>query len=235
MTNLELWKSSPVGSRFYVPDNDWTITKLTEDLGQIIDGPRDLDNINCLFVFNYSDMKLALSAPEFQGFPKLSRLYREITITEKLDGTNAAVYIDGDTVLAQSRTRWITPQDDNFGFARWVNENAQQLKLLGNGRHFGEWWGEGIQRRYGIKGKRFSLFNTSRWATEWPSCCDVVPVLYQGKFCTDNIEQCLSELHTKGSVASPGFMRPEGVVIYHSSSNQSFKVTLQGDGHKNGS
>ncbi len=60
-----------------------------------------------------------------------------------------------------SRTRWITAQDDNHGFARWVEGNKQELLKLGAGRHFGEWWGSGIQRGYGLqKGeKRFSLFN----------------------------------------------------------------------------
>lgn len=34
---------------------------------------------------------MTLVTPEFQGFPKIPRLNRGITITEKLDGTNAAV------------------------------------------------------------------------------------------------------------------------------------------------
>ncbi len=35
-----------------------------------------------------------------------------------------------------------------------------------------------------------------------------------------------------GSVVSPGFMRPEGIVIFHVASGQIFKATLDGDGHK---
>ena len=52
-----------------------------------------------------------------------------------------------------------------FGFARWVETNRERLiTLLGPGLHFGEWWGSGIQRGYGLtKGdKRFSLFNVER-------------------------------------------------------------------------
>ena len=62
-----------------------------------------------------------MQLPDFKPFPKMARLSREIIITEKLDGTNAQVFIteDGD-LFAGSRTRWITPQDDNYGFARWV-------------------------------------------------------------------------------------------------------------------
>ena len=55
---------------------------------------------------------------EFTGFPKIPRLSRECVISEKIDGTNACVYIsnEGD-IQAGSHTRWITPQNDNYGFA----------------------------------------------------------------------------------------------------------------------
>jgi len=62
----------------------------------------------------------------FEAFPKIPRLNREIVITEKIDGTNAAVVItpqtpeshgdpdivavvDGMDIYAQSRSRLITP------------------------------------------------------------------------------------------------------------------------------
>jgi hypothetical protein len=85
-----------------------------------------------------------------------------------------------DRTPRRSRSRWITPDDDNFGFAAWVEANRDELLTLGPGRHFGEWWGSGIQRGYGLpKGeKRFSLFNVSRWGESRPACCHVVPVLY---------------------------------------------------------
>ena len=86
---------------------------------------------------------------EFQGFPKLHRLSRDMVVTEKLDGTNAQIYItDDDRFLVGSRKRWIVPEDDNYGFARWAHEHEDELRAgLGYGQHFGEWWGQGIQRK----------------------------------------------------------------------------------------
>lgn len=201
---------------------------------------------------------------EFKPWPKTPRLFRDITITEKIDGTNAAVQIhefhfgehvdgippnaafvlgpgdDADglpkheyLVLAQSRKRVITPEDDNAGFARWVYDNAETLvKDLGPGTHFGEWWGAGIQRRYGMDHKQFSLFNTAKWSEfefTTPNL-SVVPVLYQGPFSEDTIHQTLADLRQFGSFATAGeFDDPEGIVIYHQAANQVFKVLLEGD------
>jgi len=182
--------------------------------------------------------------PKFVGFPKIARLRRECVITEKLDGTNAAVHIvqgepdtpnfvawvDGFTLYAQSRNHFIVPGSDNYGFAAWVRDNASELVKLGPGCHFGEWWGKGIQRGYGLMERRFSLFNTARWKPEnTPACCHVVPVLYAGKFSTDAVESVLDELRKNGSWAAPGFKRPEGVVVYLPAARQLFKVTLEHD------
>ena len=43
-----------------------------------------------------------LGPPEFKEWAPIARLYREIVITEKIDGTNGVVYVndDGSTVLA---------------------------------------------------------------------------------------------------------------------------------------
>jgi hypothetical protein len=189
---------------------------------------------------------------EFVGFPKMARLVREIIITEKIDGTNAQVLITEDEqVLAGSRTRWITPQDDNYGFAKWAESNKQELLKLGPGRYFGEWWGSGINRNYNLpKGeKRFSLFNVSRWAlfgTEpqriptldptiekyqdiLPKCIGLVPVLYRGAFDTAKVDEVLNDLKTNGSYASKGFMKPEGIVIFHTAGNVGFKRTIEKD------
>lgn len=166
----------------------------------------------------------------FEPFPKLARLSREVIVTEKLDGTNAQVLIGADgEIRAGSRNRWLTPDDDNFGFARWVADNQDALRELGPGRHFGEWWGAGIQRRYGLSEKRFSLFNVSRWADSRPACCHVVPVLYTGLFDTAEIDRVLADLAMNGSVAAPGFDRPEGVVVYHTASGVGFKKTIEKD------
>lgn len=197
---------------------------------------------------------------EFQAFPKLPRLNRNMVITEKLDGTNACVVIEdipvGEAIPsnlaefplengvlrvigAQSRKRLITPEQDNYGFARWVQEHAPELVLLGPGHHYGEWWGNGIQRGYGLDEKRFSLFNTSRWSqvghtnpdakAEAPECCHVVPVLAAHAFSQERIKTELDLLREHGSYAAPGFMNPEGIVVYLAAARQMFKVTLEND------
>lgn len=173
----------------------------------------------------------------FVEFPKIHRFNRSIVITEKLDGTNAQVYVsdDGDRVFAGSRNKWISVEDDNYGFARWVQDNQDELRRLGPGSHFGEWWGQGIQRRYGMTEKRFSLFNTARWndGNPPPACCHVVPVLAQGLITELDVRGILRRLAEEGSVAAPGFMNPEGVVIYHSPSRNLYKMTLdKNDEHK---
>ena len=174
---------------------------------------------------------------EFKAFPKIARLNRSITITEKIDGTNAAIGIIPDTdgaltVYAQSRNRLITPQDDNYGFARWVESNRDRLvDLLGPGLHFGEWWGSGIQRGYGLTGgeKRFYLFNTDRHKDIDEADIRPVPVLFRGANSSENIDATLDALALYGSVAAPGFMDPEGVVVFYAASRTMFKVTIKND------
>jgi hypothetical protein len=166
----------------------------------------------------------------FEEFPKISRLSREVIVTEKIDGTNAQIIITEDgRIGAASRSRIITPDDDNFGFAAWVEENRDELLQLGHGRHFGEWYGQGIQRKYGLDEKRFALFNVSRWGQERPACCHVVPTLWQGNYDDMCLNVILHDLANKGSMAVPGFMKPEGVVIYHIASRTLFKKTIEKD------
>ena len=188
---------------------------------------------------------------QFIQFPKMARLQREVIVTEKIDGTNAQVYITDDgKMLFGSRTRWITPGDDNFGFARWATDNKEELLKLGPGRHFGEWWGRGIQRNYGLNYRRFSLFNVVRWCPHGevpkaiptadprtvkmqdmlPACCHLVPILWQGLFSTAEATIQLWELGQTGSKAAPGFMNPEGIVLFHTAGNVGFKMTLDNDG-----
>jgi hypothetical protein len=209
--------------------------------------------------------------PEFKPFPKMPRLSRECIITEKIDGTNASILI---TEIAEeragmipvhkevaiigrlaiyvgSRTRWITPDDDNFGFAAWVFKNAEAIANLGVGHHFGEWWGSGIQRGYGLTNgeKRFSLFNVARWTLHGtepqqiptadprimkmqdvlPACCGLVPVLYQGMFDTEIAEDMIWRLRVEGSKAAPGYKNPEGIVVFHVAGNFGFKKTIEKD------
>ena len=199
---------------------------------------------------------------EFQAWPKTPRLFRDIVVTEKVDGTNSAVIIEDITteeadpsalaviergayryqVGAQSRNRLIFPgkTTDNHGFAAFVQENAERLlDLLGPGRHFGEWWGKGIGKRYasameGIKG--FALFNTAKHGDlhSWLSFGDQqvliepVHVLYQGPFSEEEILGTLKELQKYGSWMSP-FDPAEGIVVFHTQSRQTYKITLDGN------
>lgn len=167
---------------------------------------------------------------DFVEFRKIPRMSRECVITEKIDGTNCCVLVGEDGSLrAGSRTRWIDTDTDHFGFALWVKQHADELRGLGPGTHFGEWWGVGIQRGYGLHERRWSLFNVGRWSESRPACCHVVPVLWRGNFCDLNTQLLLENLMTCGSAAAPGFMRPEGIVIYHKAANVLFKRTIEKD------
>lgn len=202
---------------------------------------------------------------QFRAWPKTPRLNRNCIVTEKIDGTNSAVIVEaleyeGDYtddavavvqapndvwygVYAQSRKRLLRPgkSTDNFGFAAWVKENALELASgLGEGYHYGEWWGSKIQRGYGLDEKRFSLFNVARWHDTHdntgdfgddpaPACCYVVPVLTTGTTINAVAEGAIAMLEAEGSYAAPGYDSPEGVVVYHTAARQTFKVTVEGD------
>ena len=195
-------------------------------------------------------MNLDRNHIEFKAWPKTARLLRNIVITEKIDGTNAAIQIvDAETysplqgtatvildgkqyyVHAQSRKRLIRVGDDNFGFAAWVWDNANQLaQILGPGTHYGEWWGRGIQRGYNTLNRHFSLFNTAKWKglseVVGGETLTHVPVLYEGVFDQAVIEETLIDLQRDGSVASLDYPNPEGICVYHTQSNTVYKVTL---------
>lgn len=171
---------------------------------------------------------------EFIDYPKTPRLFRKITISEKIDGTCCALYITEDEIVAAGRNKFITPENDSFGFATWAHINSKTLREdLGLGIHRGEWAGAGIQRKYGLtnNNKTFYLFNTSKWQyTNFITPgLDVVPVLYEGDFSTVYVNSALEMLKAFGSVAVPGFMRPEGVCVYHEAANMVFKVLIEND------
>lgn len=179
----------------------------------------------------------------FKAWPKIPRLENEVYhITEKIDGTNAAIIIQQKTadnklpvpipicetdsyyVWAQSRTRLITPEDDNFGFAKWVKDNAEQLiSDLGVGYHYGEWWGKGINRGYGLEERRFSLFNP----TKHSDVCYHVPEIaaVSAEALIETIQNEIEQLKM-GSYAAPGYMRPEGLVIYAEKAKTYWKVII---------
>lgn len=192
---------------------------------------------------------------EFKDFQKIARYSREVIVTEKIDGTNAQIFIankdslpasdyndpiiaskDNLIMCAGSRNRFISIEHDNYGFAKWVNENADELFHLGPGRHFGEWWGSGIQRKYDQTEKHWSLFNVHKYLDNYdnekptcPKCCRVVPILWRGNFDDFNAREIMDKLQFDGSSAAPFYMKPEGIVIFHSASGSLFKKTFEND------
>lgn len=220
--------------------------------------------------------------PEFVEFDPIPRLNRDIVITEKIDGMNMCLWFqteqefilsgfkginigqyvtfpDGSRgfLIVSSRSQYITPANDVKGFAAWAFTYKETLARLGPGRHWGEWWGNGIRNGgYGLKNgdKRFSLFNVGRWNVDnIPSIVYVVPTLYSGPFSPEPIADCLRDLRNLGTFATgryrakvsatassylpvwevnedvPMFPKPEGIVIYHTAAKQYFKVTLLND------
>lgn len=157
---------------------------------------------------------------DFKSFGKIENIGRLwMSITQKIHGTNAQIYIypteNGLELKAGSRTRWLTAEDDNFGFANYVYSKKDEIiNILGEGRHFGEWAGPGINSGEGLKEKIFCLFNWKRWARKpLPAQMITVPVLYTGAYDHLKIQEIMEDLKNNGSKLSQGFMKPEGIVV----------------------
>ncbi|MEL6553091.1 MAG: RNA ligase family protein [Cyanobacteria bacterium J06621_11] len=109
----------------------------------------------------------------------------------KLDGTNGAVQVlPSGKVVAQSRSQIITPENDNAGFATWVDKNKDRFATCAKDEHvtiFGEWCGKGIQKRTAISEidrKIFTVFavrladvsrDSCRWVIEPDEISRYVP------------------------------------------------------------
>lgn len=179
---------------------------------------------------------------EFKPFPKIQNLSKiEMVLTQKIHGTNAQIFIaevpsnlvwfngveqvDPNVVTlegkhyiirAGSRTRWIYPGDDNYGFAAFVDLHKEEfIRKLGVGQHFGEWAGPGINSGEGLSERVFVLFSWWQFSPdrELPPSTTIVPLLYKGPFNLEVIDSVMEDLKTNGSKLAPGFMRPEGVVV----------------------
>lgn len=96
-------------------------------------------------------------------FHNVRRTFREITpegphtvsyrAKVKLHGTNAAVQVTPEgTLECQSRERIITPEDDNYGFARWVNSRREEwlTTIMPGTVVFGEWAGPGVMKSVAV-------------------------------------------------------------------------------------
>lgn len=160
----------------------------------------------------------------FKEWPKIPRGQHEnVTITEKIDGTNACIIIEGGEIVGiQSRKRLLVPaiisgdsNTDNFGFARWVMDNDLELVKMGDGYHYGEWAGPGIQKNpHSLVDKQFFLFNVARWGSHnpnTPECCQVVPTLFTGKLTEHIIEETMLGL---AAAYNDCVGTPEGVIVY---------------------
>jgi hypothetical protein len=214
-----------------------------------------------------------LKSSDYPKFRPIPRLHRKVVLTEKIDGTNGLIEVtkvdepdlfqatdptgilaggsDGNTYLvrAGSRNRWLTLEADNFGFAKWVYDNADALTALGEGKHYGEWFGKGIQSGYGLDDRRFALFNVNRWydirdaevtdkyletfpkAVPAPPEVTVVPVILvaNGNDLNYAVNIALHTLESDGSFIAPGFKDPEGVVVWHDAAGAFFKATIKND------
>jgi hypothetical protein len=83
--------------------------------------------------------------------------------TVKLNGTNASVVFPTEGGhYVQNRSQVITPEQDNAGFAKWVEANYDLFKRLENSGVvvYGEWCGQGIQKGVAISQvpKQFIVF-----------------------------------------------------------------------------
>jgi|15BtaG_2_1085339.scaffolds.fasta_scaffold00070_18 hypothetical protein len=105
---------------------------------------------------NYKNFRSRIGRHELEGPVTLRG-------TVKLDGTNAAVIVHPwGRVTYQSRSRAITPEDDNHGFARAMRDEVGEAylarylcsmigisdpsQLATPAAFFGEWFGPGVQR-----------------------------------------------------------------------------------------
>ncbi len=158
--------------------------------------------------------------PAFKSFDKIEQIGKlYMTITQKIHGTNAHVLVYTNEageldLLVGSRNRYITPDDDNFGFATHVYAHKEEFLKLGLGRHDGEWAGPGINKGEGLAQKTFVLFDARKFpeGRPLPPQTAVVPVLYKGTVDFIIIQEALADLKTNGSKLVPGFMHPEGIV-----------------------
>lgn len=178
---------------------------------------------------------------DFEPFPKIPRLKVNCTITEKIDGSNGQILFDDEgNMKVGSRNRWLGESlQDNYGFYAWASANREVLfQQLGPGRHFGEWWGNKIERCYDMKRRQFSLFNVHRWMgkIELAACeigLGVVPMIHHGEFSEAIVDEACRILQDQGSFVRPGFMNPEGVVVqigaYGRHDGNLFKVIISGE------
>lgn len=106
----------------------------------------------------------------------------------KLHGTNAGIRINADgTVFAQSRSTIITVENDNAGFAKWVDDNREFF--AGNAEDsdiiiYGEWAGPGVQKNTAVNMIEKRMF--------FPFACYVIADDYMDIY-PDNLDNLITK------------------------------------------
>lgn len=136
--------------------------------------------------------------------PKEYKIYGQVDFrgSVKLHGTNAGVTHDGERLIVQSRTQVITPQNDNAGFAAFVEQQGNAIIEIVEsirGKHgidlgknltlYGEWIGPGIQKGMAINNlpeRQWVLFSAKVSEGEKQDYLDIVPNL-DNNFKSENI------------------------------------------------
>lgn len=110
---------------------------------------------------------------EWATFHNVPPRKRTFVGTVKLHGTNAGISLVDGAIIYRSRTRIITPEDDNNGFARAMSAHEPALRTMlaefgSDVAVFGEWCGAGVQSNVGISAeqKMFVIF-ALRIGAEW--------------------------------------------------------------------
>ena len=197
--------------------------------------------------------------PKYPSIERFENIYS--VISEKVDGTNGLMEIhevfpkpDSDVthvVTFGSRNKWIDVHSDNAGFANFftphidkivrvpeilkanaVNELDNRNKACNMPiRIYGEWFGQSIQRTYGLKQKLFMPFHTllAKALIEAGVPNIIEPfIFYTGKFDKSISDGFMDTLKTHGSCVVPGYFQAEGIVVYFPTYNFCLKDTFEG-------
>ena len=182
-----------------------------------------------------------MSTANYSSFPSIERLENiYCVISEKIDGTNGLIEINETNVRFGSRNRYISFSDDNAGFANFFKDYEARFKDAAKDittdksyplRIYGEWFGRGIQRGYGLKDKFFMPFSSfySEKLIEYQVPNVITPnIMYTGKFSMEVVDTCMQQLKLNGSGVVKDYKQPEGIVIFFPKYNFRLKETFDG-------
>ena len=201
------------------------------------------------------------SYPSFSSIERLENIYCVISekidgtnglieIQNKANNSNTGSMI----VKFGSRNRYISFSDDNAGFANFFRHYEKKFKNMAKEiiassynedsqtdeiptenyplRIYGEWFGKGIQRGYGLDDKYFmpfSSFYAEHMIKAGIPNIMMPNIMYTGKFSLEVVDNCMNCL-TSGSFHNliTNYDNPEGIVIYFPKYNFRLKQTFEG-------